>query len=115
MPKTIRITSAMKAPWRCNNRPNRTRLPEDAPPGVATVVVIAASCVRSLEPQGDDYDGPLDHLGDLLGDAVSDERVLQQLEHHGADHGAPDGHLPAGQRRSGDCHGGDRVELHSHT
>src|SRR3954447_6317006 len=100
----MRTTSAMSAPWRWSSRPTYTRRPEDVPPGVVTLVVMAASRLVSLEPEGGGDDHALDHLGDLFGDAGHDGRVLQQLEHHRTHHGAPDGRLAAGQRGPGDGH-----------
>src|SRR5215213_3378169 len=102
----------MRAPWRCSNRPAWTRRPRDVPPGTLTVVMPASRLVP-LEPQGSDDDRALDDLRDLLSDAVRDERVLQQFEQDGAHHGSPDVHLSAGQRGAGDGHRGDRVEFYA--
>ena len=77
----------MSAPWRWSSRPHALA----ATPGRA-VEGWWLSCRRlrsSLEPEGGDDDRALDDLCDFLGHAVRDERVLQQLEHHGADHARP--------------------------
>src|SRR5438045_3012352 len=95
--------SAISTAWRCTRTPSWKR---------ASRPVGAALRLMPLDREREDDHEAFDHVGNLLRESVSNERVGEEREQDSTADCAPDADAAAGERRPRYGDRRDRIELH---